>query len=55
MKRRVDKTLSKSKKDLEFEAIGNREYEIEAIIDCTVYGQQANDSNQIPDLYYLVS
>ncbi len=30
------------------------EYEVEAIIDSAMYGQQANNS-QIPGLYYLVS
>ncbi len=37
----------------EFEAESNKEYEFEAIIDSEVYDQQAN-SNQMPDLYYLV-
>ncbi len=45
--------MSESEKKLEFETRGNKEYEIEAIIDNAVYGQQAND--QIPGLYYLVS
>ncbi len=44
-KRRVDNALPEPKKELEFEARGNKEYEIEAIIDSMVYGQQANDSN----------
>ncbi len=49
-KGRVDKALPEPEK--EFEAGDNKEYEVEAIIDSTVYGQQAND--QIPGLYYLV-
>ncbi len=50
-KGRVDKALPEPEK--EFEAGDNRKYEVEAIIDSTVYDQQAND--QIPGLYYLVS
>ncbi len=49
-KGRVDKALPEPEK--EFEAGDNKEYEVEAIIDSAVYGQQAN--NQMPDLYYLV-
>ena len=30
----------------------NKKYQVEAIINCMVYGQEAN--NQIPDLYYLI-
>ena len=37
-KKRVDKALQESEKDLEFEAKGNKEYEVEAIIDNTIYG-----------------
>ena len=37
-KKREDKALSEPKKELEFEAGGNKEYEIEAIIDNIVYG-----------------
>ncbi len=50
-KRRVDKALPESEK--EFEAGVNKEYEVKAIIDSAVYGQQAN--NQMSGLYYLVS
>ncbi len=50
----MDKALLEPKKDLTFDARGNKEYEIEAIIDSVVYGQQANNSNQMPGLYYLV-
>ncbi len=39
---------------MEFEAKGNKEYEIETIINSAVYGQQAN-SDQMLDLYYFVS
>ncbi len=35
---RVNKALSNPEKDLEFEVGGNKEYEIETIIDSTVYG-----------------
>ncbi len=52
-KRRVDnKALPKPEK--EFEAEDHKEYEVEAIIDSVVYGQQANNS-QMPGLYYLIS
>ena len=44
-KEQVDKTLPELEKDLEFEAKGNKEYEIKVIIDSVVYGQQANNSN----------
>ncbi len=54
-KRRVDKSHPKPEKDLEFEARGNKEYEVEAIINSAVYGQQANNSNQMPGLCYFVS
>ncbi len=50
----MDKALPDSEKDLGFEAKGNKEYEVEAIINSAVYGQQANNSNQMPGLYYLV-
>ncbi len=53
-KGRVDKALPEPEKNVEFDARGNKKYEIEAIIDSAVYGQQAN-SNQMPGLYYLVS
>ena len=53
-KGRVDnKALPEPEKELEFEAGDNKEYEVKAIIDSTVYGQQANN-NQMPGLYYLV-
>ncbi len=54
MKKRVDKTLPELKKDMDFEAKCNKEYEVKVIIDSVVYGQQVN-SDQMPDLYYLVS
>ncbi len=54
-KGRVDnKALLEPEKELEFKAGGDKEYEIEAIIDSAVYGQQANN-NQMPGIYYLVS
>ncbi len=53
-KRRVDKALLEPKKDVEFEARGNKEYEFKVIIDSAIYGQQVNN-NQMPGLYYLVS
>ena len=37
-KRRVDKALPEPEKELEFESGGNKEYEVEAIIDSVVYG-----------------
>ncbi len=48
----MDKALPEPEKEVEFEAGDNKEYEVEAIIDSVVYGQQAND--QIPGLYYLI-
>ncbi len=49
---RVDKALLEPEKDWEFEARGDKEYEVEAIIDSVVYDQRAN--NQMPGFYYLV-
>ncbi len=49
-----NKALPEPKKELDFEARGDKEYEVEAIIDSTVYSQQANN-NQMPGFYYLVS
>ncbi len=48
----MDKALPEPEKEFEFEAGDNKEYEVKAIIDSAVYGQQAN--NQMPGLYYLV-
>ena len=53
-KRQVDKTLPEPEKDLEFGAGGNKEYEVKAIIKGAIYGQQVNNSDWIPGLYYLV-
>ncbi len=39
----MDKALLEPEKEVEFEAGNNTEYEVEAIIDSMVYGQQAND------------
>ncbi len=47
------KALLEPKKELEFKVEGNKEYEVKAIIDSVVYGQQAND--QMLGLYYLIS
>ena len=47
------KALPEPEKELEFEAGDNKEYEVEAIIDSTVYGQQTNN-NQMPGFYYLI-
>ncbi len=44
-KGRVDNALPEPEKDLEFETESNKEYEIKAIIDSTIYGQQANSNN----------
>ncbi len=49
----MDKALPEPEKEFEFEAGDNKEYEVETIIDSTVYDQQAKD--QMPGLYYLVS
>ncbi len=46
------KALLEPEKELVFEVGGNKEYEVKAIIDSAVYGQQAND--QMQGLYYLV-
>ncbi len=54
-KRRLDKALPEPEKDLEFEARGNKEYKVKVIINSAMYGQQANNNNQIPGFYYLVS
>ena len=48
----VIKALLEPEKDLEFEARSYKEYEVEVIINSTVYSQQAN--NQISSLYYLI-
>ena len=37
-KKRVDKTLPEPKKDLKFQAGGNKEYEVKAIINSMMYG-----------------
>ena len=46
----MDKALPEPEK--EFETGDNKEYEVKAIIDSVVYGQQAN--NQMPGLYYFI-
>ncbi len=48
----ITKLCHSQKKELELEAGGNKEYEIKAIMDSAVYGQQAND--QMLGFYYLV-
>ena len=53
-KKQVDKALLESKKNLEFEAEGNKEYKIKAIINSTVYGQKTNNNDQILGPYYLI-
>ena len=53
-KTQIDKALPDPRKELEFKAGDNKEYEIKAIINSAMYGKQANDSNQMPDFYYLV-
>ena len=42
-KGRVDKALPEPEKELKFEIGDNKEYEVKAIIDSAVYGQQANN------------
>ena len=39
-----NKALPKPKKDLEFEARGDKEYEVKATIDSAMYSQQANSN-----------
>ena len=51
-KKQVNNALSEPEKLLKFKARDNKQYEVKAIINSTIYGQQAN--NQMPDLYYLV-
>ncbi len=53
-KRLVDNTLLELEKDLKFEAGGNKEYEVKAIINSVVYSQQTNGNDQRPGLCYLV-
>ena len=53
-KKQVDKDLLEPEKDLELEVGGNKEYEVKAIIDSVMYGQQANINNQMPGFYYFV-
>ena len=48
-----NKALLEPEKDVKFEARGNKEYKVKAIIDSAVYGPQAN-SNQMPGLYKLI-
>ncbi len=48
-----NKALPELEKELEFKAGDNKDYEVKAIIDSAVYGQQVN--NQILGFYYLVS
>ena len=48
-----NKALLKPEKYLEFDVRGDKEYEVKAIIDSTVYGQQINN-NQIPGFYYFI-
>ncbi len=50
----INNALPEPEKDLKFAFGDNREYEVKAIIDSVVYGQQANSSDQMPALYYLV-
>ncbi len=48
----MDKAPLEPEKEFAFEEGDNKEYEVKAIIDSAVYGQQAND--QMSSLYYLV-
>ncbi len=47
-----NKALPELEKELKFESRGNKKYEIEAIINSTMYSLQAN--NQMTGFYYLV-
>ncbi len=49
----MDKALPEPEKDVEFGTEGSKKYEVKAIIDSAVYGQQAN-RDQMSGLYYLV-
>ncbi len=53
-KKRVDNAQPEPEKDLEFEAKGNKAYEVKAIIVSAMYSHQTNGNNQIPGLYYLI-
>ena len=53
-KKRGDKALPKPKKELEYEAGNNKEYTVKPIINNVVYGQQENNSNQMPGFYYFI-
>ncbi len=46
--------LAEPEKDFEFKVRSNKKYEVKAIIDNAVYGQQTNSSNQILGFYYFV-
>ncbi len=50
----MDNALPELEKDLEFKAGGNKEYTIKTIIDNVVYGQRANNSNQMLGFYYFI-
>ncbi len=52
-KEQVNKALPEPEKDVNLEVGGNKEYEVEAIIDSVIYSQQAN-SNQMLGLNYFV-
>ncbi len=41
----MDNALPEPEKNLEFEAGGNKEYKVKAVIDSMVYGQQTNNSD----------
>ncbi len=53
-KGQMDNALPEPKKNIEFEAGGNKKYEVKKIIDSAVYAQQTNSNDQISGLYYLV-
>ena len=53
-KKLVDKALSEPKKDVKFEAGGNKEYKVKVIIDSIMYGQQINNSDQMLGFYYFI-
>ena len=55
-KRQVDQAnqvFPEREKDLKFKARNNKKYEVKAIINSTVYGQQTNDI--MSGFYYFVS
>ena len=49
-----NKALPEPKKELEFEARDNKEYEVKAIINNAVYGKQANNDKMLGIYYFIL-